>query len=264
MKAPHQKKYIYVSLLMASCTTTMLTHSNLFALPILPLTFMSLFACITLQPTPIAYQADPARTIILMDVHDVIVQAQYSRIVHKTLTMPQAYTLIPLLANPYFLYDVIHSLLYARVAEQTLLTLVQKYPRLKPFYDILLNISNEQKPIESTVSIIKKLKNLGYPLYVFSNIGHTAYQRLSQRYASIFNNFEGAFVATPDNNWLQKPFCQAYDYVIEALHTGPHDILFIDDNAENLKTAQLLGINTILYTSESQLIEDLQTIGIFI
>jgi len=59
-----------------------------------------------------------------------------------------------------------------------------------------------------------------------------------------------------------KPDIKIYKLLLKKLKTPPKLILFIDDTEECLKPAQKLGMKTILYKNNSQLLRDLKKYGI--
>jgi glucose-1-phosphatase len=54
---------------------------------------------------------------------------------------------------------------------------------------------------------------------------------------------------------MRKPDKEIYQHVLEENKMAAEETLFIDDNAENLRGAEQLGINTLLVTSEKSLFD---------
>jgi glucose-1-phosphatase len=54
---------------------------------------------------------------------------------------------------------------------------------------------------------------------------------------------------------MRKPDTEIYKHVLEENELTAEETLFIDDNAENLRGAEQLGINTLLVTSEKSLFD---------
>ncbi|MFA6004974.1 MAG: HAD-IA family hydrolase [Patescibacteria group bacterium] len=52
---------------------------------------------------------------------------------------------------------------------------------------------------------------------------------------------------------------QAYHTVATKLGKRPHEILFIDDQEENIKAAQSVGMSTLLFTDSKSLSEQIET-----
>ncbi len=68
-----------------------------------------------------------------------------------------------------------------------------------------------------------------------------------------FNSYECGFA---------KPDIKFYKMVLKKLKIPAKDIVFIDDDRKNLIPAKKLGMKTILFKSNSQLIKDLKKLGV--
>ena len=53
-----------------------------------------------------------------------------------------------------------------------------------------------------------------------------------------------------------------FEFLIKKLGVKPKEIVFLDDSEKNLKSAGELGINTILFKNEEQLIRELKKLGV--
>ena len=76
----------------------------------------------------------------------------------------------------------------------------------------------------------------------------------------LFNHFERAFISTDIH--LRKPHAEVYLSVLHELHIPPHQGVFIDNSADYVTAAQRVGLKGIVYTSLSQLKQDLVVIGV--
>jgi epoxide hydrolase-like predicted phosphatase len=61
---------------------------------------------------------------------------------------------------------------------------------------------------------------------------------------------------------MKKPEPRIYEYVIKKIGLPPQEILFIDNQENNVEAAQSAGINTILFVSLGQMKKDLAKFGI--
>ncbi len=52
---------------------------------------------------------------------------------------------------------------------------------------------------------------------------------------------------------LKKPAIEYYKYILDNLNENPSNIIFYDDRQENIESAKLLGINSILYSKDLKL-----------
>lgn len=86
-----------------------------------------------------------------------------------------------------------------------------------------------------------------YNVFLLSNTNETHYNCFLQQFQSIssyrsFDNlFEKAYFS--HNLHLAKPDKRIFKFVLNAENLNPAETLFIDDNADNIASAQSLGIN---------------------
>ena len=124
--------------------------------------------------------------------------------------------------------------------------------------------NNMYVPNKSTYKIVNKLKKLGYNQYLFSNIGPDVLIDLQKSYPDYFTQFnqlQNTINPTTPNadEWINKPNAQAYNQALEKIgqKKTPWMALFIDDQEVNVKRAQELGMNAILFITPEQLQNDL-------
>ncbi len=61
---------------------------------------------------------------------------------------------------------------------------------------------------------------------------------------------------------FRKPEYNAYQYVLDYLQLPPGEIIFLDDNHENILTAANIGMKTVRVNSFEQMVKELKRIGI--
>lgn len=106
---------------------------------------------------------------------------------------------------------------------------------------------NNNKFFNDTIEIIKKLKNLGYKVYLLSNLKEIDYEKFIKHFdISIFDELFLSFKLG-----MLKPNDDIYQYVINKLNTKPENIYFFDDNKENVDGAIKNGINAYQVTGET-------------
>lgn len=106
---------------------------------------------------------------------------------------------------------------------------------------------NNNKFFNDTIEIIKKLKNLGYKVYLLSNLKEIDYEKFIKHFdVSIFDELFLSFKLG-----MLKPNDDIYQYVINKLNTKPENIYFFDDNKENVDGAIKNGINAYQVTGET-------------
>ncbi len=114
--------------------------------------------------------------------------------------------------------------------------------------------------IKETEDILHFLKQENkYKLYSLTNWSHETFPIPLHRY-DFFKNFEGIVVSGDEKT--RKPFPKIYKILLDRYNLNPGSCLFIDDNHDNIVTAEKLGINGIHYKNTDQLINDLSEYGI--
>lgn len=106
---------------------------------------------------------------------------------------------------------------------------------------------NNNKFFNDTIEIIKKLKNLGYKVYLLSNLKEIDYEKFIKHFdVSIFDEMFLSFKLD-----MIKPNDDIYKYVINKLNTKPENIYFFDDNKDNIDGAIRNGINAYQVTGKT-------------
>lgn len=95
-------------------------------------------------------------------------------------------------------------------------------------------------------------------LYVLSNFSSYAYTRLRQHYQDFFDLFDG--VAVSGITGYAKPDPRAYHWLLNEYGLRADECVFIDDTADYVKTAQLIGMRGIVYRDSVNLERELQAL----
>ena len=82
------------------------------------------------------------------------------------------------------------------------------------------------------------------------------------KYADTLRHFKKVFCSHEIG--VRKPEEKSFKIVLDYLKCKPGETIFLDDNADNIKGADKLGIATLLVTSQVQMREQLLTNGVFI
>lgn len=116
--------------------------------------------------------------------------------------------------------------------------------------------------IKETEDVLNNLKRQDkHKLYALTNWSHETFHIPFERY-SFFKHFEGIVVS--GDEMTRKPFPKIYKTLLDRYHLKPENCVFIDDNYDNILTAEKMGINGILYKSTEQLLNDLSRYGVHI
>lgn len=207
----------------------------------------------------------PDNTLFAFDLHDVIFQKSPTQILREVLLIKGKGKILKLAMNPYFWGYIKKLKKETFVAEDLFKRLVLKYPQLKDLEPEFIRLSNAQKPKKKTVAILQKLKEKQFKLFVLSNIAERTFEQLKNKYPTIFNNFDGALVVSPDDNYLQKPHPDYYEKFKTHLKHHGHEtkhVLFIDDLRQNIHAASNAGISGIQFSSAKNLEKTLKQLGI--
>jgi epoxide hydrolase-like predicted phosphatase len=98
------------------------------------------------------------------------------------------------------------------------------------------------------LDFLESLK-MKYPIYLLSNTNNIHIEQCKQYFRTRFGitNFESIFNETflSYKMGLWKPDYKIYDAVIDKVSLKPHEILFLDDNQDNIDAASDLGIQCI-------------------
>lgn len=103
-----------------------------------------------------------------------------------------------------------------------------------------------------------RLQSAGVRTGILSNIGDSIAEGIIARLSWIkdFNHCTWSHAL-----FLAKPDPAIYLKTAEALHTTPTRILFIDDREENIAAAAALGFQTILYTTHTAFVQEMNAKG---
>lgn len=201
-------------------------------------------------------QITPANTLIAFDLHDVIFQKSPTQILRELLAMRKKGTIVKVMLNPYFWNYIRKLKKQTNVAEDLFRRLVLKYPQITGFEAEFIKLSNAQKLKPKTVSLIKRLKDRGYQLFVLSNIAERTFDELKDKFPELFSYFDDALVVSADDNYLHKPHPAYYDKFkmkLQTLGYSDKHILFIDDLKHNIQAAAEAGMSGIQFKSAKRL-----------
>ncbi len=107
-------------------------------------------------------------------------------------------------------------------------------------------------------NLLTKLKS-NYKLVALTNtnIIHNKVWRV--KYSDTLLNFEKIFSSHEIKT--RKPESESYEIVLDYLKCKPTETIFLDDNLDNIRGAEKLGIITILVTSTEQMKQELKKLG---
>jgi FMN phosphatase YigB (HAD superfamily) len=168
-------------------------------------------------------------------------------------------TLFIYLFNPQFLYDLFFLVKNGAVLVKCITYLSGRYPYFARYEQFIFCIANTQKPIPQTINLVKLLKERGYTLHIFSNIGTALYQKLESEFPHTLMLFSQAF--TPDG-FHGKNHQDTFTDYLEYFNQDHKQIIFIDNNKNNISLAAAVGIISIYYKNPEQLHTSLHNLDV--
>lgn len=134
------------------------------------------------------------------------------------------------------------------------LRIVDKKDFIKKWDKIVEGELSIDKKAEKTVNKLKK----NYILATLTNVTEMMDQpRIKHR---LYKHFKVKLASYQLKT--KKPQMKFYRLLIKRLGVNPKDIIFIDDDKENLLPAENLGMKTILFKNNKQLIYELKKLGV--
>jgi len=204
----------------------------------------------------------PEHTIIIFDMHGVLFKSNVFDMIKVIAFSPCAGRIFLHCLNPFFLYELIDLRLQHYIPEYCILFLAKKYDSLQPCVPLLLRVANLQIPQWKTIDLVQQLKNRGYKLHLFSNIGEHLFADLQEQYPDLFSLFDAISIGSPVNNYRGKPHPSAfYHYIVTHPAHGKQRLL-IDDSARNIAFARAFNIAGIRYRSAGSLLKWFKSHGI--
>jgi putative hydrolase of the HAD superfamily len=99
-----------------------------------------------------------------------------------------------------------------------------------------------------------------FRLISLTNTNEIHTQKWRAKYASVLSNFERIFCSHEIH--ARKPEKRIYEILLDCLREDPKSVLFLDDKEENVDAALECGMKGIVVSSNRQVIEDLNKLGI--
>lgn len=104
--------------------------------------------------------------------------------------------------------------------------------------DFWKNYNNFAKVDEKVLSLIQRLKNNNYKIYLLSNINPYTFEFVNK--SGLFNLVDGYVLSYQEHKI--KPYKAIYNVLLERYKLIPNECVFIDDNEKNVATGNLMGI----------------------
>jgi putative hydrolase of the HAD superfamily len=110
---------------------------------------------------------------------------------------------------------------------------------------LLENTLSDKRPwIDETCTLVRKLKDAGYGVYVLSNLAQEVHQKFVAS-NPLFITFDGILCSFQAG--YTKPDHRIYYLLCEQYGLAPEECIFIDDVQSNVEAAEAVGITGIVY-----------------
>lgn len=136
-----------------------------------------------------------------------------------------------------------------------------EYPQYKSEIEIYFDrwIEMIRGQIDGSVDILYQLKDKEFKLYGLTNWSDETFPLVRHTYA-FFDELEGIVVSGEEG--LAKPDPAIYQLMMKRFKLKAEECLFIDDNIDNIESANDFGMKTIHFRSPEQLRFSLEKAGI--
>lgn len=145
--------------------------------------------------------------------------------------------------------------------DYALKSIAEKYPQYRQPILLWKNAWNKMlgDTIEGSIKILHSLNQKGYSLYGLTNWSAETFPYAYYTHA-FFQIFKDIVVSGREK--IAKPDPEIYELCINRNNIEKTKSVFIDDNQENVVTAQRVGMRAILFKNPEQLRNDLYAMGV--
>lgn len=123
--------------------------------------------------------------------------------------------------------------------------------------DYKKSYKKHQKINKRILNLIKKLKK-SYKLFCLTDTNDLHFQINTKN--KLFSDFRKIYASCKIK--IKKPDKRAFKLILKENKIKPEEVIFIDNNLGNIKSARKLGIKTILFKNHYQLVKDLRKMGV--
>lgn len=139
---------------------------------------------------------------------------------------------------------------------------IKKFPEwekdIRAYYDnwtVML-----KSDIPQNVEVLRKLSQTNYELFGLTNWSAETFPYALENY-NFFQLFNGKIVVSGTEK-LIKPDPKIWHVLLERYNIEAQESVFIDDNAKNIEIARSLGFHTVHILPDTNLEEELNSLGI--
>lgn len=109
------------------------------------------------------------------------------------------------------------------------------------------------------IKLVRKLRRLGYELFLLSNIDVLHHQYV-KRHFKVLDYFSRIFLSYQMG--MAKPEARVYRRVVRAAGRPARDVFYVDDREEFVEAGRTQGLSAVLFQGAARLKKDLADFGI--
>jgi putative hydrolase of the HAD superfamily len=137
------------------------------------------------------------------------------------------------------------SWMKGEITQQDLVEQLSRTFHRQEIVQLLENTLSDKRPwIDETCTLVRKLKDAGYGVYLLSNLAQEVHQKFVAS-NPMFITFDGILCSFQAG--YIKPDHRIYYLLCERYGLAPEECIFIDDFQSNVDAAEAVGITGILY-----------------
>jgi len=110
-------------------------------------------------------------------------------------------------------------------------------------------------PLDDNVRLLPELKKQGLRVFYLSNFHLDTFEAVKNDYY-FFRYFDGGLISADIK--LSKPDVRMYNYFLSKYSLNPEECLYVDDIKENIRAAELSGMNSLLTNGSPKISSELE------
>lgn len=178
---------------------------------------------------------------IIFDIGNVILNFNINKVLPKFTTNKeeQKFILENIINSPEWLGNALIDTGY--ISREDAIEIVKdrtNHCNDKLIVDFWKNYNDFAQVDERVLSLIRKLKDNNYKIYLLSNINPYTFEFVNK--SDLFNLVDGYVLSYKEHK--VKPYKAIYNVLLERYKLLPNECIFIDDNEKNIATGNLMGI----------------------
>jgi len=205
---------------------------------------------------PPKFEVSPTNVIFAFDLHQVLVHPDHVGML-RLLLGPEGRNFLLTVLRPHILFSAVRvvggffwrNLISKQgvVVEELFFILADLHPELAQHTKLFTIVANCFYQDTTMFSVVKKLRDRGYSVYLLSNIGARFFEDMKVKYPFLADYFDGAYCATHTDGYVKKPNLGYYEIFVRRFcsqieeqgtkKTNQKVIVFVDDKIANLQAA---------------------------